>query len=67
VIVASALLAAASYGVWSLLDDLLGRGLLAQIASLGSGLAVGAAVYAVAVTFLGFPEVTQLRRLVVRR
>ncbi len=67
VIVASALLAAASYGVWSLLDDLLGRGLLAQIVSLGSGLAVGAAVYAVAVTFLGFPEVTQLRRLVVRR
>ena len=67
VVVASALLAATGYGVWSLLDDLLGGALVAQIVSLGGGLAVGAVVYAGAVSFLGFPEVAQIRRLIVRR
>ena len=42
---AAALLAAVSYGVWLGLDDALGRGLVAQIVSLGVALTAGAAVY----------------------
>ena len=43
--IASAALAAVSYGVWDLLDEALGRGLAGQIVSLGGGLAVGGVVY----------------------
>jgi len=64
---ASAALAGASYGVWSVLDDALGRGVGGQIASLGLALAAGAAVYAIAVTLLRVPEAQQIRDLVTRR
>jgi putative peptidoglycan lipid II flippase len=67
VILASAALAAASYGVWTVLDDLLGRALVAQIVSLGTALAVGAVVYAGAITALRVPEASQVRRLLRRR
>jgi putative peptidoglycan lipid II flippase len=63
IVVASAALAGASYGIWSVLDEQLGRGLAGQIASLGTALAVGAAVYAAAITLLRIPEAAQLRRL----
>jgi putative peptidoglycan lipid II flippase len=66
VTLASAVLAGASYGVWRLLDEALGRGLGGQIVSLGTGLAVGAAIYAVAITALRIPEAGQLRRLLRR-
>jgi putative peptidoglycan lipid II flippase len=66
VALASAALAGASYGVWSLLDDALGRGLGGQIVSLGLALAAGAIVYGVTITLLRVPEATQLRRLVRR-
>ncbi len=66
VILASAALAAASYGVWTVLDDLLGRGLVAQIVSLGTALAVGAVVYAASITALRIPEASQIRRLLRR-
>ena len=66
VTLASAALAGASYGVWRLLDDALGRGLAGQIASLGVALAVGAAVYAAAITLLRIPEASQIWRLVRR-
>ena len=39
ILVASGIAAAAAFGAWWLLDDLLGRSLLAQIVSLGAGLA----------------------------
>ncbi|HEX2468005.1 MAG TPA: murein biosynthesis integral membrane protein MurJ [Solirubrobacterales bacterium] len=64
---ASAALAGASYGVWTLLDDALGRGLGGQMASLGLGLAAGGVVYAVAVTLMRVPEADQIRRLLGRR
>jgi putative peptidoglycan lipid II flippase len=66
VTLASAALAGASYGVWRLLDDALGRGLAGQIASLGVALAVGAAIYAAAITLLRIPEASQIWRLVRR-
>jgi putative peptidoglycan lipid II flippase len=60
---ASAALAGAAYGAWSLLDDALGSGLGGQIVSLGAGLLVGAAVYALAVWLLRVPEARQVRAL----
>ena len=66
VVLASAALGAVAYGVWWALDDVLGRGLGGQIVSMGGALAVGGAVYAVAITLLRIPEASQLRRLLRR-
>jgi putative peptidoglycan lipid II flippase len=62
-LVAAALLAAASYGVWHGLDAALGRSLGAQIASVGGALAAGTAVYGAVVWVLGIPEARQIRSL----
>jgi putative peptidoglycan lipid II flippase len=67
VLVASAALAAASYGIWSLLDDALGRGLAGQIVSLGTALIAGAAVYGAAITALRIPEAAQIWAVLRRR
>jgi putative peptidoglycan lipid II flippase len=64
---ASAVLAGAAYGVWTLLDEALGRGLFGQILSVGTALAVGAVVYACIVHLLRIPEARQIERLLVRR
>jgi putative peptidoglycan lipid II flippase len=66
IIVAAALLAGVSYGVWHLLDDALGRDTLAQIVSLGSALIAGAAVYFAAIFALRVPEGEQILRLLRR-
>lgn len=63
---AAAALAGASYGVWYLLDQALGRSLVGQIVSLSVGLGAGAAVYAVGITALRIPEGQQIRRLLRR-
>jgi putative peptidoglycan lipid II flippase len=60
---ASAALAGASYGVWRVLEEALGSGLAAQIVALTAALAVGAAVYAVAVLLLRIPEAGQIARV----
>jgi len=65
--VAAAALAAVSYGIWDVLDGLLGRGLIGQIASLGCGLAVGALVYLAVARLLRIAELEQIMRLVRRR
>ena len=52
---AAALLAGVSYLVWDLLDDALGRGTVAQIASLGTALIAGASAYFGAVLALRVP------------
>jgi len=64
---AAAALAGASYGVWFVLDDALGRGLLAQVVSLGAGLAAGGVIYGAAIAALRIPEAQQIWRLVRRR
>jgi putative peptidoglycan lipid II flippase len=63
---AAALLAAVSYLVWYGLDEALGRGTAAQIASLGTALIAGVAVYFGAVLALRVPEAGQIVRLVRR-
>jgi putative peptidoglycan lipid II flippase len=67
VLIASAALAAVSFGVWDVLDHALGRGIGGQIASLGVGLLAGALVYAAAITLLRIPEAQQIWSLARRR
>jgi putative peptidoglycan lipid II flippase len=64
---ASALLAAAAYAVWYALHRALGEALVAQLVEVGAALAVGLAVYAIAVRTMGIPEAKQIERLVVGR
>jgi putative peptidoglycan lipid II flippase len=66
-LIAAAALGASAYGIWWLLDDLLGRSLLAQIASVGTGLLVGAAIYAALLAAFRVPEAAQIVRLLKRR
>ncbi len=63
---AAALLAGVSYLVWLGLDDVLGRSVLAQAASLGVALALGAAAFFAAVFALRVPEADQVLRLLRR-
>jgi putative peptidoglycan lipid II flippase len=65
--VASAALAGVGWIVWDLLDAALGRDLLAQIVSLGLGLAAGGAVYVAVAKLLRVAELEQITRLVRRR
>lgn len=64
---ASGLLGAASYATWWVIDDLLGRSIVAQILSVGSAATVGFLVYATAVLALRVPEADQIQRLVAGR
>jgi putative peptidoglycan lipid II flippase len=61
--VASALLAGISWGVWYLLDRLLGRSLPAQIASVGGAALAGLWLYTRAVLAMRVPEAEQVMRL----
>jgi len=63
IIVASALLAGASWAVWELFDRLLGVSLVAQIISLAAAGAAGVFVYARAVLAMHIPEAHQVSRL----
>ncbi|HET9163653.1 MAG TPA: murein biosynthesis integral membrane protein MurJ [Solirubrobacterales bacterium] len=65
--IAAAALAAVSFGVWDFLDSALGRGLLGQIVSLGTALALGGLVYVGAAKLLRIAELEQIARLVRRR
>ncbi len=64
---ASAALAAVSFGVWDVLDSALGRGLGGQIVSLGVALGLGGLVYLGAAKLLRIAELDQILRLVRRR
>jgi putative peptidoglycan lipid II flippase len=64
---AAAALGAVSFGIWDVLDSALGRGLLGQIVSLGSALAIGGLVYVGVAKLLRVAELEQVMRLVRRR
>jgi putative peptidoglycan lipid II flippase len=66
VVIAAALLAGVSYGIWDVLDQALGRGVGGQLISLGVALTAGAAVYFGAVIAMRVPEARQVLRLVKR-
>ena len=63
---ASAALAAVSFGVWDVLDEILGRGLGGQVVSLGTALAAGGLVYVVAAKLMRIAELEQIMRLLRR-
>jgi putative peptidoglycan lipid II flippase len=65
--VASAALAGVAYLTWEVLDDVLGRGLGAQIFEMAAALGAGLVVYVGALAALRVPELEQIRRLVTRR
>jgi putative peptidoglycan lipid II flippase len=64
---AAAALAAVSFVVWDVLDNVLGRGLVGQIASLGVALGAGGLVYVGAAKLLRIAELEQIMRLIRRR
>ncbi len=64
IVLASALLAGVSWGVWRVLDTALGVSLAAQIVSVGGAAAAGLLVYARAVLAMRIPEAHQVSRLI---
>jgi putative peptidoglycan lipid II flippase len=60
---ASALLAAVSWSIWRLVDDVVGRSLPGQVASVGIGLTAGVVVFFAACRFLGVDELETMLRL----
>ena len=64
---AAALLAAAAYAVWYVLDGALGESVPAQIVSVGVALCAGALVYALTVLAMRIPEARQIQRLLAGR
>ncbi len=64
---ASALLGGVAYGLYRVLDDVVGRSLPGQLVSVGFALMAGLAVYATAVLALRVPEAQQIRDAVAGR
>lgn len=64
ILLASALLGAVSWAVWTILDKLLGTSLPAQIVSVGGAAVAGTLVYARAVLAMRVPEAHQVSRLI---
>ena len=67
ILAASALLAGVTYGLYRVLDELVGRALPGQIVSVGIALTAGIAAYALAVLALRVPEAQQIRDAVASR
>jgi putative peptidoglycan lipid II flippase len=67
VLFGAAVLALVAYGVWWVVDDLLGRSLIGQVLSVGSALVAGSAAYAGVVLGLKIPEARQIVDLFARR
>jgi putative peptidoglycan lipid II flippase len=67
ILVASVIMAAVAFGVWKLLDALLGRSLAAQLVSVGGAFAVACAIYAKTVLMMRIPEARQIEGLVLQR
>jgi putative peptidoglycan lipid II flippase len=67
ILVATAIMAAAAWGVWLGIDRALGRSLAAQILSVGIALLVGCALYAKIALTMRIPEARQIEALVLSR
>jgi putative peptidoglycan lipid II flippase len=67
ILVASVLLAAISWGVWTGLDRLLGRSIPGQIVAVGLAAAIGGYIYMRAVLRMRIPEAYQVQRLILAR
>jgi putative peptidoglycan lipid II flippase len=67
IVVASAILGGVTYAAWYVLDEALGRSLIAQLISVGGSIALGSAVYAAVVLAMRVPEARQIVDLFARR
>jgi putative peptidoglycan lipid II flippase len=67
IVVASAMLAVVSWGIWQLLSHLLGGSLPAQIVSVGGAGLVGVYVYVKAVFIMNIPEAHDVRTMLLSR
>jgi putative peptidoglycan lipid II flippase len=67
ILLASGLMAALAWGVWTGLDALLARSLPAEIVSVGAALTVAIAFYAKAVLVMRIPEARQIETLLLGR
>jgi putative peptidoglycan lipid II flippase len=64
ILIASALLAGVSWGVWKLIDTLIGASLPAEILSVGAAAAAGLAIYVRAVLIMRIPEAHQVSGMI---
>jgi putative peptidoglycan lipid II flippase len=67
IVSASALLGLVSWVVWAVLDGILGRGLIAEIISVGGAAVAGTAAYWQALLWMQLAEARQIRELVRQR
>jgi putative peptidoglycan lipid II flippase len=67
ILVAAAVLGGVAYITWYVLDEALGRSLLAQVVSVGGAITLGSAVYAALVLAMRIPEARQILELFTRR
>jgi len=67
ILVASALMAAAAWAVWTGVDKLMGRSLAGQIISVGIAVGLGLALYAKTVLTMRIPEARQIQQLITGR
>jgi putative peptidoglycan lipid II flippase len=65
-VAASVVFGLVAYGVWWVIDQVLGRALIAQVISVGAGLTAGFAVYGAIVLAARIPEARYLGRLIAR-
>jgi putative peptidoglycan lipid II flippase len=65
--VASVLLAAASWIIWSVLNGLLGHSIPAEFVSVGAAAAIGGWIYLKAVLRMGIPEARQVQQMFLAR
>jgi putative peptidoglycan lipid II flippase len=67
IIMASAVLGVVTYGSWYVLDQALGRSLLAQLISVGGAITLGTVAYAAVLLAMRVPEARQIRDLFAQR
>jgi putative peptidoglycan lipid II flippase len=67
IVVATVLMAAVAWAVWTLVDSVLGRSVPAQIVSVGLAISVACALYAKLALMMRIPEARQIEALVVGR
>ncbi len=67
ILIASAIMAGVAWGLWTLVDRVVGQSLIGQIISLSVAVAVACALYARAVLVMRIPEAAQIQAFVTSR
>ncbi len=67
ILIASMIMGAIAWGLWTLVDEVVGRSLAGQIVSLGVAISVAWAIYAWIVLSLRIPEARQIKAFILTR